>query len=193
VNKENNGPCFQGHANVVMPQPYGYVTREGGAGSEGSVARIEEIRRRLASGKIDSNCLVIFPQGLPPTGKDRGSLGQNMAEYVSTLPEFFEATILHEAKSWGTANDIQAAYVMATKAGCDRDVTWHFATDANHLRRVKVIWLMTHPRGKGWQAKFYEAKGHVMSDKERFLREPIHCLKEVVTLMPIFICRLLGR
>lgn len=166
---------------VLAIQPYDYIRPDSGEGA-GSIIRIREAQRLLRL-IIPKNALIVLPQGYgkkyPTVKLGRESLGMNIHLYLRTLTEMANLPIVQDEMSWGTKNDILASYQMVAGLGYDL-ARFHFVSDEDHLRRVKLIWDKTHP--KGWTAGFYPASGYRMSVKERRVREPAARLVSNVTL-----------
>ncbi len=185
------GTSTRGRRDVLIIHPYGFITELDNSGSAGSKAQIERARELIRHHKVAENCVMVFPQGYYPHRPE--SLGENMVRYIRSLSEFKNVYVLQSPCSRGTATDTIAAYDMVEKDGIDRSLMFHFVTDPVHMRRVRLIWFLTHPRYRGWQATFHPAYGHQMTARERNLREPLARVKDAVRLLPVFVKRLIGR
>lgn len=178
---------------VMMIQSFDPIRNSEG---QGSIIRIRKGCDLLRGGIVPERVLIPWPQGYskksptkPLVGGDQ-SLGENMAEYCARQPEMIraKAQIHWEPRSWGTKNDLLAAYEM-TKKGMWGTPTAHFffVSDPTHMRRVKLVWDMTHP--KGWTASFHPTDQEVLHGFDRTFREWVAYAWYVVSLVPHYLRR----
>lgn len=178
---------MQDTAKVLMVQSCDFITDTSG---DGSRARIRAACDLVKAGKIPHNCTVLWPQGYQkndpgrPERLGQESLGENMARYAREQPELSRASVIFEPSSWGTKGDVRACYRMVREAGY-RNAEFFFVSDPVHLRRVKLVWWMTHP--KGWRASFFPAESHRMGRFDRLIREPIALVSYFFTMLPDFL------
>lgn len=171
---------------VLAVMPYGFIKNEGdmSSGAVGSRARSLYAAMLVGTGRIPREDLVaLFPQGCRPGERNmqstRTSLGEMMAKYLVTRPEMSGVTIRHMALGYGTQDDVLNLYKMVRDMG---HISAHiiFVTDPTHIKRVRIIWNQTHP--KGWTAQFFGATFHRLSWRERLVREPVARLRCRLTL-----------
>jgi hypothetical protein len=181
---------------AVGVQTYGVIGTMGKDGLEdpgsiGSRNRIRAACKLVASGVIERGAYFLFPQGYQrhtPSMKltpDQVSFGGSVRAYARCQPELSGCVFLHEPLTYGTKQDMRAMYYMIAgyvpKFEGDF-VHFHFVTDRAHLRRVWLVWKLTHP--KGWTADFHVADGHVMTCFERYVREPAALVWYSMCLLP---------
>lgn len=135
-------------------------------GGRGTKARIEVARRLIRDGVVGRDCIVPFPQQMLPSPEDRKvvgdvTLGENVAAYVATLPEFADATLMDAPLSTGTFDDAIASVKEAALMAEEEDIgplRFHFVSDWSQLGRLRIIWgiALRHERAAhGWQASFH--------------------------------------
>lgn len=171
-------------AHVLAIQSYDFITATSG---DGSISRINSACDWMWRGFIPKDAYAVWPQGFQETNPSvqthpgQESLGQNLANYAGSLPIMHDLKVLCRPMSWTTRRDILASYQLVQEIGYEQAV-FYFVSDPVHLRRVRLTWWMTHP--KGWEAIFLSAPAHKMSWKERLIREPVALAYYFVALLP---------
>lgn len=159
-------------AHVLMVQSLDFIRENEGVGS------IERIRRAVSlvkRGTVPEDALMLWPQGyrkIRPMDRmvpNEVSLGENLARYCATVPEFAKLDIRSAALGWGTDNDIKHVVLWVRSLGYETAHVY-FVSDPSHMKRIKMVWAHVAP--KGWTASFHESQ-EVLTSKERSFREPV--------------------
>jgi hypothetical protein len=159
----------KGCAEVLMVQSLDYI---GNGSGDGSIKRIAAARMLVKSKLIPKKAFMLWPQNGNLAEEERGmSLGENLANYCNEIHEFEEMNIIHEAKSWGTLDDIDAAINMIKDRGY-KHAHFYLVTDPTHMHRVKLVWEKIAP--EGWMVEFHTTMDEVMNLLDRLREIPAY-------------------
>jgi hypothetical protein len=147
---------------LIIPT-YGFVTPTNStlSGGRGTIARIRTAQGLIRRGDIARNCIVPFPQDILPKGDEFNligevTLGENVASYVQTLPEFQGANVMSVPDSSGTFNDTITSLKQIYLTEGNVPVTVHFVSDWSQLGRLWLIWYLGCPdKPVTWRAIFH--------------------------------------
>jgi hypothetical protein len=158
---------------LIIPT-YGFITPDITlSGRRGTKARVKVAGDLINYEIVKKDCIVPFPQNALPQGRELEligpvPLGKNVGEYVRTLPEFADATILDDAPvSNGTFEDtikslnniyFEIRDLFEADDTPTEPVHVHFVTDWSQLGRLWIIWHIAYRpqvRKLGWKASFH--------------------------------------